>query len=448
VTVALLIDLGASRTKAVLYEKHKSTYLDQIELPSPPFKMDSEGKVEVDGELYWQIFERLVHTLLVRNKKYNVNKIYLCSEMHGFLLANDSGAAQSGYISWRDQRASRDNSISSQTTLSRLRDRYSVEFRQATGMSLKSGLPLVSLASSQAKTREGQERLRFLSLPEWLMVRGGCKNPKVNVTLAAGSGFFDIRTKTWSPELLALAKLPGEAILFSPIADSSNYLGKLEVANHQFTVYGGIGDLQAALHGADIDSLNTAVVNLGTGSQVAVLGGDVNDSPYEIRLSVHNKSIRTISHIPAGRALNVFAKIFDDIAQMTNSPPVFWSTWATLNPAEVLSAKLNCDLSVFDAAWGSNRGHGWIEIREDCNSARDVFCGLAKSWLIQYHQALKLILPPDPIHNIKLAGGLSRRGQFVAPVLQHLCKYPVSLTSLNAEEETIIGLQKIYNEQV
>ena len=447
-TVAILIDLGASRTKAIVFEKSSDKILDSIEFPSPVVAISTDGKAEVDGEQYWLVFERTITHLLGRNKRYAINKIYICSEMHGFLLTTEDGFPRTGYISWRDQRASRDSSTASKTTLARLREVADNEFRQTTGMRLKAGLPLANLASIFRQTHATQERLRFLSLPEWLLVRGGCVHPNVHATLAAASGLFDINANRWSNDLLAYANVREGALLFSTISDPSHFLGDIKLHNSVLSVYGGFGDLQTALHGAGIDVMNTAVVNLGTGSQVAVMGSDTSNSSYEIRLSLHNQTIRTVSHIPAGRALNAFAKIFNDISIMGKGVPMFWDIWATLTPTEILDSTLNCDLNVFDAAWKSDTNSGWIQIKEEYAEARCVFASLARSWLIQYKQALELILEGDQFYTVKVTGGLARRGEFVLPVLQQLYGDRALFTSGDGVDETLEGLKFIFNQEI
>jgi sugar (pentulose or hexulose) kinase len=447
VTQAILIDLGASRTKAVLYERGSSTVLDQMEVASPSFELTPDGKVEINGELYWEIFTSIIHCLISRNKKYSVKKVYICSEMHGFLLATKNGIPRTGYISWRDQRASRDPDDLGRTTLDYFRDNDSGAFRFTTGMTLKAGLPIITLASMRKRTDFPAEPLMFLSLPEWILVRGGCKAPLVHPTMAAGSGLFDINRFSWTEELLADVGICHQDFLFSPLSDVSNFLGEITVTDQKFLVYGGIGDLQCALHGAGINQPRTAVMNLGTGSQVAVLGLDASKQTYEARLSVHNKNIRTISHIPAGRALNAFAHLFDDISLLGGGAAAFWNSWAKLDAESIIEAKLNCELGIFDGAWEpSNIGHrGWIEIREGYADSHSFLCGLAKGWLIQYVRALELILDSQQSYQVKIAGGLSRRGKFILPVLKFLCDRPIFLSHSNSEEETLEGLKNIFN---
>jgi sugar (pentulose or hexulose) kinase len=61
--------------------------------------------------------------LLQKHSNYKIDELWICFEMHGFLLANTEGNPITGYISWKDQRATYDAKENSQSTLDSLKNK-------------------------------------------------------------------------------------------------------------------------------------------------------------------------------------------------------------------------------------------------------------------------------------------------------------------------------------
>jgi len=431
----LLVDFGASRVKSAVWSPAQQSLLAVRECPAPTPHFGAGGKVEIDPEAYWSALEQTAGQLAEAFPE--VEALWICAEMHGIVVADQCGNPLTPYISWRDERSIHPLGTAP-STLDMLLPQQEA-FLAATGMRLCPGLPWVSLAHLE---REGQlpQAFRCFTLVDWLLWRGGERTPGIHVSLAAGTGMFDIQQGDWSRALAASIGLADRVIHYPRIVPSGESLGAVSLAGRSLNVFGGVGDMQAAVHGAGFPQRAPLIVNLGTGSQVLglsrVVGGKVGQ-----RLLAGGQCAAAITHIPSGRALNVFAGMMDDWACLSGGQPTFWSAFSALTVDEVLEARLQVDPNVFEAAWQYRSGGAVTGIQEGRFSAKDFLAGLARGWLAQYGQALDMIDPDHEQAHFLLAGGLSRRANFILPVLEKLSGRRGQMAESITGEETLDGLQ-------
>lgn len=436
-SVFLLTDFGASRVKLMLWDSVHGM-LDSIDHVSPTPIISDAGCYEFHPETYWTIFTDCLNLLLNKNSNVSIESMYLCCEMHGFILVSEEGKPLTNYVSWKDERL--DTSYSSNLTYLDKLKHEQIPFRKKTGMNLRSGLPFCTLWYLSITNSLPKQPYRVCSLADWILIRGGCHSPNANITLAAGTGFVNIQTKSWDTELIEFIFTSQHQITFANLVDIKTPLGSIETDKTVLKVFAGCGDMQTACYGVDFDYTHEILINLGTGSQVLVAGIDVcND--YEMRLGCDDILYRAITHIPAGRMLSIFMKLFGAFSM--NSEPQFWNEWKSLTADEVLSAPIITDCKVFKAAWGYNDATGYLKVREEFLDKKIMLAGLAHSWLTQYKQAVELIASDINPSQIVLSGGLSRRGSFVKNALSELLGMSVRIPSLVTDEETFEGLLKL-----
>ena len=416
-----LADFGASRVKCVIVDIDSNTVVNSIDVASPSsIHITTDRTFEIDPHQYWYALEQTAGVLI---SKHSVTDLWICSEMHGFILVH-TGQAATGYISWKDQRATH--------KLETLAQR-SQQFYELTGMRLRAGLPVVT---ASAMTLHDDAKLH--TLVDWLLLCGGVADPKSHVSLTAGTGFYDINKTSCSNEFLQT-----NLEFCSVTTNIQECLGQITLSGHTVNVYGGIGDLQAALYGAGL-ATGGAVVNLGTGSQVAVLPAHKGN---ELRPFIHGDYAGVVTHIPGGRALNVVADLFDGIAALGGSKPVFWEQWQQLDVDDILNSPLHTDLNLFDSAWRHSTTSGFIGLQEHCSSPQQVLLGIAKSWAQQYVDALNSLDPSHSITSVMLTGGLARKSRFLIPLMLKLdSTREYALATNITGEDTLDGLLKMCKE--
>lgn len=430
----ICVDFGASRVKAAVFDLNTDSVVRVHECISPSSEYKGKGnKHEVPVEAYWKCFENCTAPLL--SAYPDISELYICSEMHGFVLWDlDNKLPLTDYISWQDQRVTQETSLYQNIV------QFSDVFFQKTGMKLKPGLPAVVTAYFSAENIFKNNHILLCTLVDWLLLRGGCEKPFSNVTLAAGTGFYNIDENTWDRDLIQ-GLVPNMNLSFCEITDAA-FLGSVVLNGKKIGVYGGFGDFQAALRGMDFGQKGSAAINLGTGSQVALFRDTINGAgelrPWDTKLC-----FQTITHIPSGRAINVFKKIIDNFFTLacTSQDGVFWDIWSSLTVDEVMKAPLQADLNIFPAAWKYNGTSGYIQIKEGVVGTKSIVASIALSWLKQYAEALNNISDNNVPDKVIVGGGFVRRADFIVPVLSNLLDRGM-LTIDNTVDETLLGLIK------
>ena len=368
---AILVDFGASRIKSVLINTDTNTVIDSCSEVSPSSQHQIIDSIfEVPAIHYWNVFESAISSLIA---KHGVpSAIYICAEMHGFVLTKDSEPL-TGYISWKDQR------VKIQQV-----EQYAEQFFNTTGMKLRPGLPFT--------------------------------------------------TSQWSTDLI---KLFNQDTQFNEITtDVTECLGSVVISRHSIPVYAGIGDLQSAMYGAGLGTDVNAVLNLGTGSQVACK----YRAGTEVRPDITGDLISVITHIPCGRALNVLAKFVNSIS-VTD---VFWEKWNSLSVDDVIAATPSSNINFFEAAWKWNGNSGTISLTEERCTFDLVLPEIARTWIQQYVDAINELDPDSVCKRVGVIGGLAAKSPFVIQALNNIdttrvYSYTISVTG----EETLDGLLKI-----
>jgi sugar (pentulose or hexulose) kinase len=430
----LLVDFGTSRVKSVVVSLDSLKILDQAQVASPDPQFGPLGEVEASAEAYWSALETTAGVLATRHPQ--VKALWLCSELHGVIVADQAGVPITPYISWRDGRASSIDA-SGRSIFDRISDHAEL-FLSLTGMKLRPGLPILSLAFLAAQ-KQLPEVFRLFTLPDWLLWRGGERNVGAHVSLAAGTGLYDLNLGQWSNTLCELAGFDCRSIITPRMVRVGELAGRIRLGALDLPVFGCVGDVQSTAAGAGFPQTAKLVVNLGTGSQVLFSTNAVPPG-IERRPGADGVDFAAVTHIPSGRALNVFAELLDGSAMLGGGAPFFWSKFSELSPAEVLDAKLEVDLNVFEAAWRYRNGGLIVGVKEGRFSPADLMAGVAKGWLAQYAEAMDRLDPSRQENLFLVSGGLSRRASFIVPAISALCGRTARLAEVATGEETLDGL--------
>ena len=406
-----------------------------MECASPIARFGTTGEVEFEPEDYWNAFLETVGSVV--RQAPDVEDIWLCSEMHGFMLVKtDSATPLTPYISWQDQRASF-AFPGAHSTMEDLQCNES-DFLRHTGMRLRSGLPGLNLIHMAHKIRM-PIAARFATLSDWLMLRGGEKDPLCHLTLAAGTGLYSLVERAWRPKIISGNCTDLSEVQFPQISTLANPIGRIRLADRSLRVWGGIGDMQAAAHGSTFPQGSDIIINLGTGSQVMATSSQ-GVAEVDRRVSATGQEFFAVTHIPSGRALNVFASFMDEIAVLGGGTEVFWKIFSELKAQDILNAAPAVDLNVFDAAWKYAGGGNIRSIQEHHFHPRNLVLDIVSSWLKQYVEALAIINPNHSSKTFLLTGGLSRRAEFIPTVLEQLLHRRCIMPQLRTGEDTLDGL--------
>jgi hypothetical protein len=112
-----------------------------------------------------------------------------------------------------------------------------------------------------------------------------------------------------------------------------------------------VGDQQAALFGASLEPGELSL-NIATGSQASILAETPEAGNYQVRPYFDGRYLHTITHIPAGRALNGLIALLGELAARQGTP--LRNPWQHINAAVdgTATTDLVADLGFFHSAYG------------------------------------------------------------------------------------------------
>lgn len=424
----IVVDCGASFIKGALISKGK--ILKKIEKPS----------IVVHGEESILCVNQISALLpvvkeIILNLGADEKEVKLCisNEMHGFLLTDSYGVPFTDYISWQKEYGNiKINEISSLEIL--LKQEANLNIANS-GMKLRAGLPSCNLfyLYRSGILSKGQ---KFYTLGDYIIRSLSGIEPYCHVTNAAATGLYDIIKNDWNFSLIEF--ICKNQIIFPKIGEKEITFCLNDLKIHCFPA---IGDQQAALLGAGLSDEKTLSFNIGTGSQVSCLISQIELSKqYQVRPYFFHRYLKTIPHLPSGRALNVYIRFFKDVLALYNFYPSNDDLWEKLlNIPDSSFSKLDCDMSFFENPV-TNYTTGAIKNIEEYSLTPGNLMNSAILKLINnYLWAAKIIFPnTEDIKKIIFSGGMARKIQQISLNIKD--HYGENIEYFISENETLQGL--------
>lgn len=370
-----------------------------------------------------------------------ISGIVVCSQMGGYVLVDKDNQPLTDYISWKDERSL--TPIEGISSFEFLKQKMSSTFRQITGMKLRPSFPVASLMH-MARNGELSQDCKAISIPELICTfSDGCANV-VHPTMIANFGVYDIYQQKISETVVNLLNESASGkVRFNNIADETTPAGYWYSPNGKAVpIYAGVGDHQCTILGAGNISNQAMSINIGTGSQVAVIDFACDMAVVEQRPYFSGGMLSTITHIPAGRVLEEHVSFLEDVAKAGGlTKQYFWDRLANVTPEQIVEADLLFDLASFKSAWGYTNGGQIRNITEGALNLDNYLAGLLKSFCLQYKQAIQYIDPDEKIGECILSG-LPRRLPNIKVVLGKILKRKMTLQD-EREEEPLLGLRML-----
>ncbi len=427
----IAIDCGASYVKGALIIEGK--IIKEKRMKAPTVHMNEPITVPVQIDALLNNVTELIRCLSESESEVN---LCLSNEMHGFLLADEDGKPVTDYISWqKEYGGEKIDNISSIDILS------SEEYKECilkTGMALRAGLPSSNLLYLKRKGIFNNDALYFYTLGDFLIRNFTGEEILIHPTNAAGTGLVDVLNMSWESELIKLCA--PENVIFPKIGTEKNTIDKFGC---RFHVFPALGDQQAALLGAGVDKIGDISFNLGTGAQVSVISINPEyDENYQVRPYFNGLYLKTVPHIPSGRALNVYYRFISSIFSKFDLHISDDEIWKKFVECGNSSGKIKTDLSFFENAitnhtTGSISNIGEFEFTFD-NLMYSIQDQMAENCI----QAAKRITNINEIKHVFFSGGVSKKFNLIRKLIM---KYFSDSDCFIAENETLIGLYKYGN---
>jgi xylulokinase len=391
------IDVGGSFLKGAVLDPEHASPEHVIRTEGPPLESKEPLARTIDPfRLSASVGDLVDHLADMVNGE--PDGVLLSGQMHGVVLVDRDGTPQGAIHTWQDNRdaiAGPDGS-----PLERLKASLTNDEKLATGNELRSGLPLSTLhrLALEGTDVHGLIPASILSFCAGTLAGVGQGRFDMHATDAAGHGFLDLKAASWHMPSLEAAGLTG--LLVPMIYNDVTEIGRLD--GDGCPIYTGVGDHQASLLGVGLSPAELSI-NIATGSQVSILADTPSTTgqtrPYFDRLLLH-----TITHLPAGRALNSLFGLFTELGGPSGD-----DLWRDLEERinSVRATSVRASLDFFSGPHGSEGG--LEHLTEDTLSVGNIGRAAVDRMVANYVEAGDRLGCPPPVDRIALSGGLVQR---------------------------------------
>jgi len=223
------------------------------------------------------------------------------------------------FIGWQDRRGDEPCPGTGQTWARRAAELAGPESRHRTGCRLATGYAVVTLFWLR-ETGNLPPAGTTCFLTDYLAATLIGRPPVTDATMAASGGALDLGTRDWDVDVLVPLGVPRGGL--ADVRPSGERLGELTATAATETglpagvpVFNGIGDNQASFLGSVADHGNTALVNVGTGGQVAMRTDEpVVDDEIEARPFPDGGYLAVAASLCGGRSYAALEGFFRQVA--------------------------------------------------------------------------------------------------------------------------------------
>jgi len=428
----LALDLGASFLKAAIVDVNLRRLGTVVRRPFPAFMMaEVAGRREIDADIVYQAaLEMLVG---LAKQAPGCRGLVISGQMHGFVFCDrKSGSALGPYISWQDQRCLEMHPSHRGTYWELLKERLGTRLVEETGNEIRPGFSIANLFwyAEQGLIPAGSSAV---SLMDYVATRLAEKTVGTHASNAAGHGLYDTRKGIWHSDAYARAGLG--SLCRTEVHSSVCKVGQCLLAGQRLDIMAPVGDQQATLLGVGLRPGELSV-NVATGSQVSMLRSSSEAGDYQLRPYFDGNFLHTITHIPAGRALNAWIQLLTELQRRAEQSVI--DPWPLILSAvaAVPTSPITVDLALFDSAYGNMgevRG-----VREDTLTVGHLFRAAFENMASNYEKSALRIAPRHDWECVVFSGGLAQK---VAPLREAVLKRLGSMHRTAPQtEDALVGL--------
>ncbi len=441
--VIITIDCGASFFKAARFyngKLEKQIIYSKAEM--------SQVEVEEREEVLPPRLREIVSSLKVclSQLTYETEDILLVmsNEMHGFVLTDNNMIPCMDYVSWQVEWAKEEREQDNQLWEMFFKNMLDEDLVLKTGMPFKSGLPSSNLAYLVWNKNISLDTCRMFTLGDFVLSWFMKQEIPIHPTNAAATGLYDVIHQCWNKELL-------QALRLDKLQLPNICIGEPKASYHKWKQRNirclpAVGDQQAALLGSSLMEENHLSINMGTGAQVAMLSPMISLSKdYQTRPYFKGLHIKTIPHIPSGRAMNVFFNFVYEIlsgyltSEVREQDVWDWIYQQALFEKDTEKQLLDVDLSFFSNAVSDNTRGKITDITEDNMRIGWLFYSIYNNMAENVWKCVQRLCDVNMIKKIIMAGGVVTKNEILRKlILEHFQEVDCEIVG----DGTMYGLEK------
>lgn len=425
------IDLGTSYLKGAVLHPEQCRVEGILRRPFPaPVSGGPARRLEMDAAAIVAAAAALISELAPAAAP--CEGLVVCGQMSSLVLTDERGAARSNCIGWRDQRALEPHPSGAGSYFDLLCSRITPAQRMEMGNELKAGGPAAFLFWLQDRGELGPGLIP-VSLGDFVTGSLCGEAPSIEATNAAAFDLLNLRTGDW--DWGAIEALGLEKLRFPPIRGLGERWGMMETGRSRIPCYSPIGDYQCALAGALLEE-DEISLNLSTGSQVGRLTPALALGGYQTRPFFDGSFANVITHLPAGRSLDVLVNLLLELGRAQGIPAE--DPWSYIARAveEAGETDLRVDTGFFPGPCG---GSGRIEnIHEHNLSVGSLFRAAFENMAENYAAQSRRIWPEGSWRRVVFSGGLAHKLPALREIVSGRMRSGWRLSPM--AEDTMLGL--------
>ena len=426
------VDLGSSFIKGAVLDLAALTiaHIERIPFPEPirglPVNLRESDPAQVVAATR-DLLERLVR------HAPDAAGVVMCSQLSSMAFTTADGAAASNIINWQDQRALLPMPGTAGSYFDEINRRLAPDEIRQLGNEQRPGLPLCFsfwLAENQALP---DRRAIAASLPNFVIANlCGCA-PKTDLTHAYGHGALNVETQGWHRGVVA--KLGLQDVLLPEIVSQGTVLGEARIGSRTLPFFAPVGDYQCSQVGALL-AADELSVNISTGSAVIQMSPRLEFGDFQTRPFFDGRFLRTITHIPGGRALNSLIRLLSELGESQGVKLHDPWDYILAETGKVSSTDLRVNPAFYFSAVG-DRG-SITNAREHNLTVGHLFRAAFEGMADNYARCATRVSPKKDWKRLVFSGGVALR---IALLRGAICDRLGSEHRLAAsDEDTLLGL--------
>lgn len=326
------VDIGTSTISALALDAHTGEVAGIATEPNTAILVPDRPAMSLqDPDAILAVATRLLGGLL--DAHHDVRGVGVTGQMHGILYVDRDGRAASPLYTWQDGRGD----------LARPDGRTHAEFLSGVvGQPLATGMGAVSHYLNALEGRVPARAAALCTIGDYVAMRlARVSTPLVDATNAASLGGFDASRSAFRLDALERAGI--STVLFPRVVTDYRALGEVRTG---IPVFVALGDNQASFLGSVRELRGTALVNVGTGSQLSVWMEQACEAPgLDVRPFPIGGSLAVGAALCGGRAYALLAGFFERTVRLFTgaSGQVRWEVMNAIDESTLPGDRLVVD---------------------------------------------------------------------------------------------------------
>jgi sugar (pentulose or hexulose) kinase len=426
------IDLGTSFIKGAVLDLEALAirHIERLPFPEPIPGLDPVFREFNPAEMV-AVTRSLLDRLL--QQAPDAAGLVMCSQLHGMVLTTHDGQTVSNAINWQDQRALQPFPGGRGSCFDEVNRLISQEQRRELGNEARPGLPLCYLFWLARNGRLPAQAVTATSLSNFLIARlcGGL--PKSDVTNAFAHGALNVETLAWHRGVIE--RLGLDVVQWPEIVPQGTVVGEYRTGARKLPVFAPVGDYHCSQVGALLGEGELSV-NISTGSAVIQLARGCEFGDFQTRPWFDGRFLKTITHIPGGRALNALVRLLGELGEAQGRKLQDPWDYILAESAKVSSTDLRVDPAFYFSAMGE-RG-AITNVREENLTVGHLFHAAFAGMADNYARCAVRLSPGKEWKRLVFSGGVALK---TALLRRLICDRLGQAHRLAAsEEDTLLGL--------